>query len=131
MIAIPYGYYVVSGSTTQVANPAGYYSTSVSVAPTVKCETMKYSNSTWGGYCVQIPIGYKFSGASVSSPTAGTLTVCGGSNYNKLTSVCLSCTNAKCDLLSGITVPCQTGYYFANSASSSCSICPSGSYCTA
>ncbi len=82
MIAIPYGYYVVSGTTTQVATPAGYYTTSVTAAPTVACESMKYSNSTWGGYCTRIPIGYKFSGASVSTPTAGTLSPCSPSNYN-------------------------------------------------
>lgn len=123
MIAIPYGYYAVSG--VQTAIPAGYYATSVTAAPTVKCESMKYSNATWGGYCVQIPIGYRF-----GTPTAGTLSTCGGSNFNKLTSSCTSCTNAKCDLFSGITVPCQVGYYFPNSAVSSCSICPAGSYCT-
>lgn len=136
----PVGYYIGSGqsvgSMTMRGIPVGYYKTSVSsstaticgqneqctTTATTGCDAMKYSESGQS-YCTRVRIGYYITGGHYSACT-GTST-----DYNKVTSACVTCSYKKCDQYTAIGQYCPVGYYFSSSTSGSCSICGTGYYC--
>lgn len=81
---------------------------------------MKYSNSG-ESYCLRVRIGYYINGNYYSQ--------CSGTDYNEVTSSCVTCSYKQCDQFTGITQVCPTGYYFSSSTTEACTICPTGYYC--